>query len=228
MSYNNELSSLFGIISEGQKQAAQEKAEKERIEEERRQRLEPQIDVGLNDLSEFFSVMSTKKKVDALPKETKQEVQQLEVLSSFFEQMSNFETSLDSAIEASSKTEVVEKIVEVPVEKVVEKEVIVEKIVEVPKGPSEPEKLAEAMSLVHKGQMLPEEKSELEKLKEEFGQFRKLVNLQLASLGGGGSTRILDNDDVDISSLGNGKFLKYNSTTKKLEFTDEVGTYTFE
>ena len=228
MSYNNELSSLFGIISEGQKQAAQEKAEKERIEEERRQRLEPQVEVELNDLSEFFSIMSTKKKVDALPKETKQEVQQLEVLSSFFEQMSNFETSLDSAIEASSKTEVVEKIVEVPVEKIVEKEVIVEKIVEVPKGPTEPEKLAEAMSLVHKGQMLPEEKSELEKLKEEFGQFRKLVNLQLASLGGGGSTRILDNDDVDISSLGNGKFLKYNSTTKKLEFTDEVGTYTFE
>ena len=223
----SELSSLFGIISEGQKQAAQEKAEKERIEEDRRQRLEPQVNVELNDLSEFFGIMSTKKKIDALPKETKQEVQQLEVLSSFFEQMSNFETSLDSAIEASSKTEVVEKIVEVPVEKIVEKEVIVEKIVEVPKGPTEPEKLAEAMSLVHKGQMLPEEKSELAKLKEEFGQFRKLVNLQLASLGGGGSTRILDNDDVDISSLGNGKFLKYNSTTEKLEFTDEVGTYSF-
>ena len=207
----SELSSLFGIISEGQKQAAQEKAEKERIEEDRKQRLEPQIDVGLNDLSEFFSVMSTKKKVDVSPKETKQEVQQLEVLSSFFEQMSNFENSLDSAIETSKK----------------EPEVI-EKIVEVEKEPSVPERLAEAMSLVHKGQMLPEEKSELEKLKEEFGQFRKLVNLQLASLGGGGSTRILDNDDVDISSLGNGKFLKYNSTTEKLEFTDEVGTYTFE
>ena len=206
----SELSSLFGIISEGQKQAAQEKAEKERIEEDRKQRLEPQIDVGLNDLSEFFSVMSTKKKVDVSPKETKQEVQQLEVLSSFFEQMSNFENSLDSAIETSKK----------------EPEVI-EKIVELEKEPSVPERLAEAMSLVHKGQMLPEEKSELEKLKEEFGQFRKLVNLQLASLGGGGSTRILDNDDVDISSLGNGKFLKYNSTTKKLEFTDEVGTYTF-
>ena len=206
----SELSSLFGIISEGQKQAAQEKAEKERIEEDRKQRLEPQIDVGLNDLSEFFSVMSTKKKVDVSPKETKQEVQQLEVLSSFFEQMSNFENSLDSAIETSKK----------------EPEVI-EKIVEVEKEPSVPERLAEAMSLVHKGQMLPEEKSELAKLKEEFGQFRKLVNLQLASLGGGGSTRILDNDDVDISSLGNGKFLKYNSTTGKLEFTDEVGTYTF-
>ena len=224
----SELSNLFGIISEGQKQAEFEKSERIRIEEDRKQRLEPQVDVGLNDLSEFFSVMSTKKKVDALPKETKQEVQQLEVLSSFFEQMSSFENSLDTAIEASDKQpEVIERIVEVPVERIVEKEVIVEKIVEVEKGPSVPERLAEAMSLVHKGQMLPEEKSELAKLKEEFGQFRQLVNLQLSSLGGGGSTRILDNDDVDISSLGNGKFLKYNSTTKKLEFTDEVGTYSF-
>ena len=224
----SELSSLFGIISEGQKQAEIEKAERIRIEEDRKQRLEPQVDVGLNDLSEFFSIMSTKKKVDALPKETKQEVQQLEVLSSFFEQMSNFENSLDTAIQASDKQpEVIERIVEVPVEKIVEKEVIVEKIVEVPRGPSEPERLAEAMSLVHKGQMLPEEKSELVKLKEEFGQFRQLVQMQLSSLGGGGSTRILDNDDVDISSLGNGKFLKYNSTTGKLEFTDEVGTYSF-
>ena len=224
----SELSNLFGIISEGQKQAEFEKSERIRIEEDRKQRLEPQVDVGLNDLSEFFSVMSTKKKVDALPKETKQEVQQLEVLSSFFEQMSNFENSLDTAIEASDKQpEVIERIVEVPVERIVEKEVIVEKIVEVEKGPSVPERLAEAMSLVHKGQMLPEEKSELAKLKEEFGQFRQLVQMQLSSLGGGGSTRILDNDDVDISSLGNGKFLKYNSTTGKLEFTDEVGTYSF-
>ena len=224
----SELSNLFGIISEGKKQAEFEKSERIRIEEDRKQRLEPQVDVGLNDLSEFFSVMSTKKKVDALPKETKQEVQQLEVLSSFFEQMSNFENSLDTAIEASDKQpEVIERIVEVPVERIVEKEVIVEKIVEVERGPSVPERLAEAMSLVHKGQMLPEEKSELAKLKEEFGQFRQLVNLQLSSLGGGGSTRILDNDDVDISSLGNGKFLKYNSTTGKLEFTDEVGTYSF-
>ena len=220
----SELGSLFGIISEGQQKAEAERAERIRIEEERKQKLEPQVNVELNDLSEFFSIMSTKKKVEALPKETKQEVQQLEVLSSFFEQMSNFENSLDTAIQASDKQpEVIERIVEVPVEK----EVIVEKIVEVEKGPTEPERLAEAMSLVHKGQMLPEEKSELAKLKEEFGQFRQLVQMQLSSLGGGGSTRILDNDDVDISSLGNGKFLKYNSTTGKLEFTDEVGTYSF-
>ena len=56
----SELASLFGIISEGKKQAEAEKAERIRIEEERRQRLEPQVEVELNDLSEFFSVMSTK------------------------------------------------------------------------------------------------------------------------------------------------------------------------
>ena len=223
----SELSSLFGIISEGQKQAENEKAERIRIEEDRKQRLEPQVNVELDDLSEFFGVMSVNKKIQKLPEETKEEVEKLEVLSSFFEQMSRFETSLDSAIKTSVKEpEVIEKIVEVPVEKIVEK--IVVKEVEVPKGPSVQEKLAEAMSKVHKGQMLQEEKSELVKLKEEFSHFRKLVQTQLSSLGGGGSTRILDNDDVDISSLGNGKFLKYNSTSKKLEFTDEVGTYTFD
>ena len=223
----SELSSLFGIISEGQKQAENEKAERIRIEEDRKQRLEPQVNVELDDLSEFFGVMSVNKKIQKLPEETKEEVEKLEVLSSFFEQMSRFETSLDSAIKTSVKEpEVIEKIVEVPVEKIVEK--IIVKEVEVPKGPSVQEKLAEAMSKVHKGQLLPEEKSELVKLKEEFSHFRQLVNLQLQSLGGGGSTRILDNDDVDISSLGNGKFLKYNSTSKKLEFTDEVGTYTFD
>ena len=223
----SELSSLFGIISEGQKQAENEKAERIRIEEDRKQRLEPQVNVELDDLSEFFGVMSVNKKIQKLPEETKQEVEKLEVLSSFFEQMSKFETSLDTAIKTSVKEpEVIEKIVEVPVEKIVEK--IIVKEVEVPKGPSVQEKLAEAMSKVHKGQMLQEEKSELVKLKEEFSHFRKLVQMQLSSLGGGGSTRILDNDDVDISSLGNGKFLKYNSTSKKLEFTDEVGTYTFD
>ena len=211
----SELSSLFGIISEGQKQAENEKAERIRIEEERKQRLEPQVNVELNDLSEFFSVMSVNKKIQKLPEERKHEVEKLEVLSEFFEQMSKFETSLDTAIKASEKEpEVIEK--------------IIVKEIEVPKVPSVQEKLAEAMSRVHKGQLLPEEKSELVKLKEEFSHFRQLVNLQLQSLGGGGSTRILDNDDVDISSLGNGKFLKYNSTSKKLEFTDEVGTYTFD
>ena len=85
--------------------------------------------------------------------------------------------------------------------------------------------LAQAMSgLIKKPDELNEQPqlSDLEKLQLEFKQFRKMVTMQMASIGGGGEVRLLDLDDVDTSSLGNGKFLAFNSTTKKLEFTDQV------
>ena len=85
--------------------------------------------------------------------------------------------------------------------------------------------LAQAMSgLIKKPDQLTEQPQlgDLEKLQLEFKQFRKLVTMQMASIGGGGEVRLLNLDDVDTSSLGNGKFLAYNSTTKKLEFTDQV------
>ena len=77
----------------------------------------------------------------------------------------------------------------------------------------------------------------LEKLTEEFLRFKNTTSVQLSTLGGGGSTRILDNDDVDISSIGNGKILEYNSTTGKMQFVSSgsevtnlevLGTIIFE
>ena len=77
----------------------------------------------------------------------------------------------------------------------------------------------------------------LEKLTEEFLRFKNVTSVQLSTLGGGGSTRILDNDDVDISSIGDGKILEYNSTTQKMEFVSSgssvnnlevLGSITFE
>ena len=77
----------------------------------------------------------------------------------------------------------------------------------------------------------------LEKLTEEFLRFKNTTSVQLSTLGGGGSTRILDNDDVDISSIGNGKILEYNSTTEKMQFVasgdsvnnlEVLGTIIFE
>ena len=85
--------------------------------------------------------------------------------------------------------------------------------------------IAQAMSgLIKKPEQLDEQPqlSDLEKLQLEFKQFRKLVTMQMASIGGGGEVRLLNLDDVDTSSLGNGKFLVYNGTTQKLEFTDQV------
>ena len=77
----------------------------------------------------------------------------------------------------------------------------------------------------------------LEKLTEEFLRFKNITSVQLSTLGGGGSTNILDNDDVDLSSIGNGKILEYNSTTKKMQFVtsgdsvnnlEVLGTIIFE
>ena len=36
----------------------------------------------------------------------------------------------------------------------------------------------------------------------------------MGSIGGGGEVRLLNLDDVDTSSLGNGKFLVYNAKAK--------------
>jgi len=76
----------------------------------------------------------------------------------------------------------------------------------------------------------------LEKLTEEFLRFKNtlLFNyLHLAVV----VQLILDNDDVDISSIGDGKILEYNSTTKKMQFVSSgdsvnnlevLGSITFE
>ena len=64
----------------------------------------------------------------------------------------------------------------------------------------------------------------LEKLTEEFLRFKNVTSVQLSTLGGGGSVRILDNDDVDISSIGDGKILEYNATSKKMEFVANSGS----
>ena len=57
------------------------------------------------------------------------------------------------------------------------------------------------------------------KIKEEFRHFKEMVIKQMASIGGGGEVNLLKLDDVDTSSIGNGKVLSYNSSTGKLEFT---------
>ena len=68
----------------------------------------------------------------------------------------------------------------------------------------------------------PTEMSELETIKRDFRIFKEMVTRQMQSIGGGGAVRLQDLDDVDTSSLGNGKFLVFNSSSGKLEFTDQV------
>lgn len=58
----------------------------------------------------------------------------------------------------------------------------------------------------------------LEGLKKEFTRFKQLTNLQLQSLGGGGSTKISAMDDVDTSAQQDGYALKYNASTNSYDF----------
>jgi len=66
-----------------------------------------------------------------------------------------------------------------------------------------------------------------DKMKAEFANFKDKVSIQLASLGGGGSANILDNNDVDISAKGDGKILAYNASTDRMEFTTNSGSVDF-
>ena len=131
--------------------------------------------------------------------------------------------NLEPIVETIQKVEEVKEVKQVEVKPV--NYFQINKRPEPPVEETDVNSIAQAMSgLIKKPEQLDEQPqlSDLEKLQLEFKQFRKLVTMQMASIGGGGEVRLLNLDDVDTSSLGNGKFLAYNSTTKKLEFTDQV------
>jgi hypothetical protein len=60
--------------------------------------------------------------------------------------------------------------------------------------------------------------TDLTSLKKEFTRFKELVTQQMSSIGGGGSTKISQMDDVSTAAQQNGYALKYNSATGKYDF----------
>ena len=84
----------------------------------------------------------------------------------------------------------------------------------------DPEAVIKELSKISKntGVKLNEDINDLEGLKKEFFKFKELVSQQMSSIGGGGSTKISNMDDVDISAQQNGFALKYNSSTGKYDF----------
>ena len=83
----------------------------------------------------------------------------------------------------------------------------------------DPEAVIKELSKISKntGVKLNEDINDLEGLKKEFFKFKELVSQQMSSIGGGGSTKISNMDDVDISAQQNGFALKYNSSTGKYD-----------
>tara|TARA_B100000902_G_scaffold190215_1_gene181858 strand:- start:2490 stop:3671 length:1182 start_codon:yes stop_codon:yes gene_type:complete len=84
----------------------------------------------------------------------------------------------------------------------------------------DPQDVIRELSKISKntGVKLNEDIDSLEGLKKEFNKFKELVSQQLSSIGGGGSTKISNMDDVDVSAQQNGFALKFNSSTGKYDF----------
>ena len=201
----NELQEFFQSVAIEKKKVAEEQA---RIQA-REERLKPQVNIELNDLSEFFGICATTRPKpqtlqDAVtPPKPEEQKMHLE-LESFFDRLSSFENALEEQI---TKPKVEEKIEEVQEEK------------------SSTQLLADAMSKYTKGapETITEEPSELDKIKEEFRHFKEQVIKQMASIGGGGEVNLLKLDDVDTGAIGNGKVLSYNASTGKLQFVTSSG-----
>ena len=201
----NELQEFFQSVAIEKKKVAEEQA---RIQA-REERLKPQVNIELNDLSEFFGICATtrprpKTLQDAVtPPKPEEQKMHLE-LESFFNRLSSFENALEEQI---TKPKVDEKVEEVKEEK------------------SNTQLLADAMSKYTKGapETITEEPTELDKIKEEFRHFKETVIAQMASIGGGGEVNLLKLDDVDTGALADGKVLSYNASTGKLQFTTASG-----
>ena len=201
MNYKN----FFQSVAIEKKKVAEEQA---RIQA-REERLQPQVNIELTDLSEFFGICATtrprpKTLQDAVtPPKPEEQKMHLE-LESFFDRLSSFENALEEQI---TKPKVEEKIEEVQKEK------------------SSTQLLADAMSKYTKGapETITEEPSELDKIKEEFRHFKEQVIKQMASIGGGGEVNLLKLDDVDTGALADGKVLSYNASTGKLVFATSSG-----
>lgn len=206
----NELSEFFSSVAK----------EKKRVEEERI-RFTPRVNIDLSDLSNFFGTITEAKREHVVL--AKRESTKLDALKGFFNRLDQFESALNENIEKQKQPVdgFDEAEVKYDVETPKKEPVVVEKETEELKENSVT-KIADVMSGLgfKKEEVTP--LTDLQKLQMEFRHFKDLVIKQMASIGGGGEVRLLNLDDVDTSSLGNGKFMIYNSSTKKIEFTDQV------
>jgi hypothetical protein len=213
------------------------------IEKEIAQLQEAKINEGIKkvvpvdfdaELGNFFSSIAEEK--NQLKEKVKKEVVKIDALEDLFKEL--------SSVKKKKVVKKKEKVLLVEPEKI-EEPVVEEVIVE--KTPAELttiERVSKQLSEMQVATELDKDKlrglesiDSLEKLKKEFLNFKDIVAVQMGTIGGGGSVRILDNEDVDISSIGNGKILEYNSTTEKMQFVtsgdsvtnlEVLGSITFE
>ncbi len=183
----------------------------------------------MSDLSDFFQSISVAKR---------QQKEELESIlgSSFLDDLCetvivDLKTTKKKEKEQKEKLEVFEHLVEEIVEKISddqEEELIVEELEE------EPELVEQSLGLLAEPSEVKQQKDPLTPLNQNFATLEDLnkhynllvnrIQQQLSTLGGGGETQLRYLDDVvgiaTNSGAYNGKYLQWNSTTNRAEFTD--------
>ena len=183
------LQELETLLFSKEKQTESEKLQKE---------LEPIDDV--NDV-EAYDIEQVEKEI-----QKKEEEPNLEEIKEKVQEANNFLLIEPSLVDQSAK------------------EISNPNIIKVEEKPEvkdiDPEAVIKELSKISKntGVKLNEDINDLEGLKKEFFKFKELVSQQMSSIGGGGSTKISNMDDVDVSAQQNGFALKYNSSTGKYDF----------
>ena len=207
---SDDLSDFFKLI-------AAEKLEKKRIEEEQ-EKLREQTRINIKpDVSSLFEQLANLKKTEKIEK------------IKLDKQVEQFINCLHTSPEETIVEEVVEEIVE-KIEEVVEE--IVEEII----PPSNP--LIEASLGILGGNTSTKTEDPLTPLNQNFATLDDLQNhyklflsriqQQISTLGGGGETRLKYLDDIvgikTNPSVYDKKYLQYNHSIGKFEFTDPSDT----
>ncbi len=239
-----ELSDFFKIISEGKKKSVKEQNENESLLSNDK----VSVTVKATELKDFFSAINEEKKKLKEQRESDQKkLAQLEKLlftkeekekqDDDWEDTESYEIEeLDKQVEKEQQEPNLDEIKEAVQQanqvlltepSLVDqsaKEITSPNIIKVEEKPEtkdiDPQAVIKELSKISKntGVKLNEDINDLEGLKKEFFKFKELVSQQMSSIGGGGSTKISQMDDVNTSAQQNGFALKYNSSTGKYDF----------
>ena len=227
----SELSEFFSAVS---------KEKNENLE-----KLKTKIESPNSDLSDLFKQLETAHKETSKiseepPKEKNENLEKLETkitppnmsLADLFKQLETAhketiqitEESLEISEEILSPIEIQPEIIEIQPEIIeLHPEIIdsVEKTEELEEAPKPDNIIQEIVSaLDDMGEKAKtKEITELEVLRKEFSKFKDLVIQKMSEIGGGGSVRINDMEDLDTSGREDGDSLIYNSSTNKYTFS---------
>ena len=240
-----ELSDFFKIISEGKKKSVKEQNENESLLSnekvsvtvkatelkdffsainEEKKKLKEQRENDQKKLAQLESLLFAKEEKEKVKEDDWEDTESYEIeeLDKQVEKEQQ-EPNLDEIKEAVQQANQV-LLTEPSLVDQSAKEIASPNIIKVEEKPEvkdiDPEAVIKELSKISKntGVKLNEDINDLEGLKKEFFKFKELVSQQMSSIGGGGSTKISNMDDVDVSAQQNGFALKYNSSTGKYDF----------